>query len=362
MNFVSAFMAIFAIIGGLDLLIGNRFGIGKEFEKGFKLFGNLALSMIGMIVLTPLLGAMMTPISNWIYGSLHIDPSLLPSLLFANDMGGASLAGEMARSEEWGFFNGLVVSSMMGCTISFTIPVALRMVKQEQQKHMMMGFLCGIAAIPAGCFAAGLIRGISILPMFVQLLPLICISALIVFGLAVFPKFSIRLFGILGSMIKNLVTVGLILGVVQYLTGVEMIKGLGTLEEGAGICVNICVVMSGAFPFLYLVSKVISKPLKSVGKKIGMNEASVMGFFSSLATSITTFESMKDMDEKGVVLNSAFLIPAAYTFAGHLAFTMSFHGGYLGTVIVGKLGAGILAVIFASVVYRRIGGSIPIRS
>ena len=55
MNVVSVIMLVFCILGGLDRLLGNRFGIGKEFEKGFMLLGTLALSMIGMIVLAPLI-------------------------------------------------------------------------------------------------------------------------------------------------------------------------------------------------------------------------------------------------------------------------------------------------------------------
>lgn len=350
MNYVSVFMAVFAVLGGLDLLIGNRFGLGKEFEKGFKLFGNLALSMIGMIIIAPLLGTWMEPVSNWNYEALHLDPSLLPAMLFANDMGGATLATEMAKTEELGLFNGLVVSSMMGCTVSFTIPVALRMVKKEQQKNMMLGFLCGIIMIPAGCLVAGMFCGIPLRTLLIQLLPLLILSVVIAGGLLCFPKVCIQAFQIFGVVIKILLTAGLILGIVRFLTGVELIRGMGTLEEGAGICVNVCVVMSGAFPFLYLVSKLMEKPLKWMGRKLGMREVSVMGFLSTLATSLTTFEVMDEMDNKGVVLNSAFIIPAAYTFAGHLAFTLSFHESYLGYVILGKLVAGVLAVLLATAV------------
>ena len=51
MNVLSIIMLVFAILGALDRIIGNKFGLGAEFEKGFMLLGTMALSMIGMIIM-----------------------------------------------------------------------------------------------------------------------------------------------------------------------------------------------------------------------------------------------------------------------------------------------------------------------
>ena len=48
-------LAAGAVLGGLDLLIGNRFGLGERFEEGFRLLGPTALSMAGILCLAPLL-------------------------------------------------------------------------------------------------------------------------------------------------------------------------------------------------------------------------------------------------------------------------------------------------------------------
>ena len=125
MNTVAAIMAVFSVIGALDRMIGNRFGLGKEFEKGFMLFGSLALSMIGMIVMSPLIADALQPAMATLWNTLHVDPSLVMASLFANDLGGASLAVETAIEPVLGRFNGLVESCMMGATLSFTIPYSL---------------------------------------------------------------------------------------------------------------------------------------------------------------------------------------------------------------------------------------------
>ena len=110
--------------------------------------------------------------------------------------------------------------------------------------------------------------------------------------------------------------------------------------------------LSGALPLVYLLSKILTRPLRAVGKKIGINEYAVVGLFSTLATSSTLFPIMDNMDKKGIVLTSAFSVSAAFTFGAHLAFTMAFDRSYLVPVIVGKLVAGILAVVIAAVIYK----------
>ncbi len=357
MNFLSVFMCVFSILGGVDYLFGSRFGLGKEFERGFRLLGTMALSMIGMIVIAPLIGDVFQPLFDGVYNLLGIDPSVLPAILLANDMGGAPLAMAVAKDEALGSFNALVVSSMMGATISFSLPYALNAVKAELHDRMMFGLLCGIVTIPAGCFVAGLTLALPIGALLYNLLPLLLFSILIVVGLLLFPKASVRIFGFVGMLLKGLIVFGLLLGLLRFLTGIEIIKGLETFEEGARICFNATAVMSGAFPFLFLVSKLLSKPLGLLAGKIGVSEASAMGLLSTLATAVTTFEGMDKMDDRGIVLNAAFTVSAGFTFAGHLAFTMSMDGAYVVPMIVGKLVAGILAVVLAALLYKKPHGN-----
>ena len=354
MNFVSIIMVIFSLLAAVDRMIGNRFGLGKEFEKGFMLLGTMALSMIGMIIISPFIADLLEPVLGFVAGTLHIDPSILPASLFANDMGGAPLSVEVATDEKMGLFNALVVSSMMGCTVSFTIPYALGIVKREQHRELLLGLLCGIVTIPVGCFVSGLICAIPLGALLMNLLPLVIFSGVIGCGLLFFPNSCVKIFGAFGIFIRALITVGLALGVLRFLTGKEVIPGLATLEEGMAVCMNAAAVMSGAFPLMYLVSRLLAKPLKLLGGKIGINETSAMGLVSSLATSMTTFEMMNRMDKKGTLLNSAFAVSAAFTFAGHLAFTLAFDAEYLPGMIVGKLVAGVLALLLAVFIYQRI--------
>ena len=265
MNVITMIMLVFSVLGAADRIIGNRFGLGAEFEKGFLLFGKNALSMVGMIVISPWIAEVLTPVFHGIWNWFAIDPSVVPASLFANDMGGAQLAEQVAVDAQLGKFNGLVVSTMMGVTISFTIPFALGVVNPKSHRWLLLGLLCGVATVPFGCLVGGMMLRISFGTLVYNLLPIILFSAIIGFGLFKFPDACVKVFGIFAVFIKIIITIGLAIGIIHFMTGYKLIQNIATLEEGMAICINASVVMSGAFPLVYVLSKVLAKPLRFVG-------------------------------------------------------------------------------------------------
>lgn len=353
MNAILVVMSVFSVLGAIDLILGNRFGLGAEFERGLKMFGPLALSMLGMLVLAPLIAHFALPILQSLSKILHFEPSVIVGSIFANDMGAGALAQSFATTEVLGYFNGLVVGSMMGATVSFTLPFVLSTVEQEKHKSVMLGIMCGVITIPLGCIVAGLMVGIAITTLLWNLIPLLIFSALLALGIFKFPKISVAIFKGFGVFIKILVTVGLVVGILAFLSGADILPHTAPIDEGVMIVFNVCAVETGAFPLVYALSKLLKKPLKKLGEKANINQTSALGFLATLATSVTTFETMKDMDDKGVVLNSAFAVSAAFTFADHMAYTLSFYAPYLPCVIVGKLVAGIGGLLLAVWIYKR---------
>ena len=354
MNGISVVMLVFSVIGALDYITGNRFGIGKDFERGVTLMGTMILSMVGMIVLAPLIAVLLEPALKVISENTPFDPSVIAGSLLANDMGGAPLSMELAKTSASGYFNGLVVGSMMGATISFSLPLALGVTKPEQRKGIMLGLMCGIAAIPVGCIASGLIMKMPIGELLINVIPLIIFSGLLAVGLLKAPDTCVKIFSVFGIIIKTIIIIGLVIGIAEFLLDMDIVPYTADVMEGVRVCFNATAVMTGAFPLLSIVGKLIKKPMSKLSGKIGMNEVSALGFIGTLATNVTTFGMMGDMDDKGVVLNSAFAVSAAFTFAGHLAFTMSFNTELVPAVIIGKLIAGVCAVLVAQFMYKKL--------
>ena len=131
------------------------------------------------------------------------------------------------------------------------------------------------------------------------------------------------------------------------MTKIEISPYFDSFENAAFICANACVTLSGALPLMFIATKLLNKPLNKAGALIGVNSVSALALLGSLVTNASTFGVSDQMDKKGLVLNSAFAVSAAFTFAGHLAFTMSFNSAYVLPVIVGKLVAGVCAVAIA---------------
>ena len=350
MNILSLIMLAFAVLGALDRIIGNKFGLGAEFERGFMLLGNMALTMIGVIVLAPTIALYTAPAFDAVYNAIGIDPSIFAASILANDSGGTPLAFEIMKDISLGGFNALVVSSMMGCTISYTIPYALGVVEKERYNDMFLGMLCGIVTIPIGCFISGIVLGIPMLPLLWNLAPLIFLSAVVALGLALAQRITIKIFYVVGILMKIIITVGLVASMIEALTGWETIPGLAPISEGGMVCINAAVVLSGAFPLMFVVSKILKKPLALLGKKLKVNNQSTLGLITTIVSSTPTFEMVNKMDRRGIILNSAFAISAAFTFGGHLAFTMAYSdisSAYVAPMIIAKLVSGACAFALA---------------
>ena len=90
-------MALGAVAGGIDRIMGNRFGYGKKFEEGFQYLGPTALSMVGIICLAPLVSGTLGKLIIPVYRFLGVDPAMFGSLL-AIDMGGYQLSMELAEN------------------------------------------------------------------------------------------------------------------------------------------------------------------------------------------------------------------------------------------------------------------------
>ena len=350
---LAGIMAVFAVIGALDKITGNHLKLGDEFEKGIMTLGPLSLSMIGMMTIAPALADLLIPVITPVANLFGFDPSALAGILIANDMGGAALADSIAADKLLGSFHGLCVASMLGATISFTIPVALRSSKKEHHDDVLLGLLCGISTIPVGCFVSGLVMGINPVTVLLNLLPAILISVIIIIGLLKFQKVTVKIFSVFGKIISILITCGLALGIFQQLTGKVILENTAPIMESAATVFTICITLAGTFPLIAIISKILKKPLSVLGKKLELDDTSVVGLIATIANSIATMESADRMNRKGRILNLAFAVSAAFVFGDHLAFTLSYNAEHIVPVIIGKLVAGITALVVASILYKK---------
>ena len=348
-----AVMAGFAVLGAVDRILGNRFGLGEKFEEGILSMGPLGAAMLGVIALAPVLAAVLRPVVAPVFGLLGADPAMFAGSLLACDMGGGVLALELTADADAAALGGIITGSMLGATLVFTIPVAMGILSEEDRPAMARGILCGIVTIPIGVLAGGLAAGFRVGMILRNLLPIVLFAALIALGLWKAEKAMIRGFAAFGKGVVALITLGLGLAILEALTGFVLIPGLAPLSEGFEIVGEIAIVLAGAFPLVYVVTKVFHRPLMKLGTALGINDTAAAGLVASLANSIATFGMVKDMDSRGKVVNIAFAVSAAFVFGDHLGFTAGFAPEMILPMIVGKLAGGIAAVGVALWVTRK---------
>lgn len=337
-------MAIGLLIGVTDKITGNHFGLGEKFDEGFQAMGPLALGMVGIVCLAPVISDLLGSVIIPIYKAIGADPALFGSIL-ANDMGGYSVAMELAQNEQAGLFAGNIVASMLGCTLVFSIPVGLGIIEKEDRPFFSKGLLIGLITIPVGCVMGGIVAGFSMTMVLKNSLPVFVISISLVIGLKIIPEKMIRGCTLFGQFITVIIYIGLACAAFEHITGVIIIKGMAPIMEGMEVVSNIAIVLLGTFPTLAIIVKVLNKPLNVIGEKIGMDATSTAGIIFTLANSVPVYTMMKDMKKRGIVINTAWLVPATAALGDHLGFTAAVQPSMITPVIAGKLLAGVVAII-----------------
>lgn len=346
----------FLVLGGVDYLLGGRFGLGAEFEKGIEASGRLLLCMTGFLALAPVIARVLSPVVVPLLRGAGMDPSMFAGILFANDSGGAALALELADDPDMGRFSGLIVGSMLGTTVMFNIPLCIANTRREQHPAVVYGLLAGIITAPLGCLAGGLTAGFALRAVLWNMIPVLLIAGALALMLVFCRELIVRLLTLLGKGILALGTVGLIVSAVQGLTGTVLLEGMTALEEIFIIIGNICIFLAGIFPLLKVIQRVFRRALRRAGERLSINEPSVSGFLLALANGIPVFSLLSEMDDKGRMLNVAFLVSGSCLLGDHLAYTTQVDPSICGALLAGKLAGGVSAALLAALLAPRLLG------
>lgn len=357
-------MAFFSVVGAIDKIRGNKKGYGEKFEEGFMSMGPLAISMVGIVALSPVLKVILQPIITPIFSFFGASPAMFAGTFFIVDAGAYPLALEMAEGDlAIANFSGIVLGSMLGIAIVGIMPLALTLLDKKDMPYLSTGVLIALITIPLGALIGGIVMNytaydISIVKILINLLPVVIISILIALGMWFKPQSFMRGFSIFGNIMVKLIAFGAGFAIFQYLTGIRfpllslMVEpsepgGTPPLLQGIYAVGEIGLVLTGTFPFIEWLTKTFKKPIQSLGKKLGMNETGSAGILVTTSSIIPMFVMFKDMNDKGKLLNIAFGISAAWVLGDHLAFTAGVEPGMILPLVISKFIAGFSAMFLA---------------
>ena len=338
-------MACGAVLGGLDRIAGNRFGFGDKFEKGFQMLGNVSLSMAGIICLAPAMGELVGLLVGPLCEALKIDPSIFGSLL-AIDMGGYSLAVDLAKDPELGLYSGVIVASMFGATLVFHIPVGVGFLG-EKDESFMKGILLGLAVMPGTLLVGGLAMGLGLGKIIWNSLPVFLLSAALAVGIIKIPGVMMRCFKVFARIIRAVATLGLTAAAVTHMTGFVILESMPPLQEAMKVAVSIGIVMLGGMPLAELIGRVLKIPFRWIGDRTGIDSAGTTAVLVGLVSATPALSMLPQMNRRSRVVVGAFLVNGVCIIGSHFAFCQSVAPERLGALLAAKLVGGCLAVTVA---------------
>ncbi|SFC34011.1 ethanolamine utilization protein EutH [Clostridium uliginosum] len=351
-NIVLYIVSFFFLLGAIDYIEGNKFKLGKVFEDGIKTMGSLALSMIGILSITPFFSNVLTEILVPIVQKLSLDPSIFPASLIAIDMGGFNLSKDLALSSEMANFTGVLMSSIFGCTISFTLPLAIGLVKKEEMEIVFKGILCGIITMPIGLFIGGILLKVPIKILLYNLLPVIFIAVILTLAILFMTKRLITIFQYIGKGIMFISIIGLIVQGLNSIAGITLLDNIMPIDEVLTVVGRIAIFLGGAYVMLEVIKIFLKKPLNKISELFNTNVNSIAALIGSLASAIVIFSNYDDLDDRGKVICTAFSVGGAYVFGGQMGYVASVAPEVLSIYILIKLTCGVLSIFFA-IIYLR---------
>ena len=346
-------MAIFFVLGGIDYILDNKFGIGEKFKEGISSIGLLVLSMTGIFAISPIIGEFLRGIFVPIAEVMGIDASIFPSMFLAIDMGALGISSELAASSDMHIVSGVIVASTLGATLSFSIPLALGIVDKRHSSELSKGIIYGIATVPIAAICSGIMLGMSLKVLFVNLLPLFILTGIIIIGMLKFEGVMEKVFNIFSKGILMVSLSALIMLGINSILGVEVIKGMIPINDSLAVAGKIGMFLAGAYPFLEIVTRYCSKYFSKVSKKLKINESSIISLLAGLVSNIIIFQNFDKLDRRGKVICSAFSVSGAFVLGGQLGFVSAEVPNAVTIYIVSKILAGICAIALSCIMINK---------
>jgi len=367
-----------SVAGAIASIVKEESELGNQFLEGINSIGAIFLPVAGIMASAPYITKFVSKVFGPMFEIVGADPAMAATTFIAVDMGGYQLAQSLAATKE-SWIMAMITGYMAGATIVFSIPVALKMIQKKDQKYLALGMMSGILTIPLGVLVSSLfivinkpmIREIvsvdsaatyqlalGYMEIFKNLIPLIIICGLIAIGLLFKPDSMIKGFVIFGKTMDSILRLVFVFAVVEYFTGIcstifgvwgfdpiiaDAVDQVRALEVAGAIGIMLC----GAFPMVYLIKKYLEKPLNVIGNKFGLSSSATTGLLAAAANVLALFAMIKDMKAEDKVKTIAFSVCGAFLIGDHLAFTANFQPSLILAILIGKLTAGIFAVMIA---------------
>lgn len=341
MNPIIIILLFFAALGLFDKILGNKLGFASSFDRGIITMGDFMLSVGGFycIAVAFLNG----------HADLFHESTVLISSLLAPDLGGYSIVESITQSKNILIFSGVLLTSTLGCLISFQLPIFLNELDTDDLTYYLKGVMYGIVALIPVLIISGFLLHIPNFWIFFMPVLIICVFLIILFFISF--KTLISILTLFSKIVQSLGYIFFFFVCLSFFFHMNFTTNT-LINDALRIVFQMSVIVCGSLVLCEIVLKNFSRQIEKVGKLLNIDTYSVMGLILSLGTSIAMLPLFSKMNAKGKVLNAAFGLSGAFVFGGQLGFIAGVNASSVTWFIVVKLVAGILALCIANLLEK----------
>lgn len=369
---------ICAVIGCLGAIRDEQNSIGREFMTAFSQLGTIFIPFAGMLAAMPYIEKAVLWLFGSIFHMLGADVAIAGALIVAPDMGGYQLTRELSLTTE-AWMMAIFVSYCTGPIISYSIPIGFSVISKKDRKYFGLGVMAGILGIPFAVLTMTLLLKWTETPVrdvisntcasnttltfsysqiAINMLPIVLFCIVLALCLRFFMQTMLRGFLRFGRFLEIAIKLILVASIVEYFTGffshlfpswafspiIADAKDQFRALENAGYLV---LMLSGAYPMIYLIDKYFGSALNRLGQRCGFSEMGSVGLFATLAEQLAMFGLVKRMRAEDKVKVIAFSTCGSWLLGAHISVTANFQPNLLAIILIGKLVGAIVAVLFA---------------
>lgn len=368
-------------IGAIALVVKEDSGLAKSFKEGLGALAALFLPIVGMMVSVPYLIIGIERIFGSAFRAIGADPAMAAAIILPPDAGGYALMLALARSPEIVVI-GITVAIMTASTIAFNIPVGLSILKKEDHPYLALGAMSGFLSIPFGVFisclllyftkpairttfstdaASNYVLQLDLGTVLINLLPIIIFCVVLAICLKLFPRAMIKGFMIFGKVLLSALTLIAAASIIQHYTGFfsflfggwgfdPLMADDGESFRAIELVGSIAMMLTGAFPMVYLIRKFCGKYLEKAGRLAGLDAVGSAGLLAAMANAVALFNMVSDMKPANKVICLAFTVCAGYCLGDWIAFNVNFQPNLVVPIFIGQLCGGMIGIVFAKLI------------
>lgn len=329
MNIVIAVLLVFALIGLIDKITGNHLRLGTEFDKGIDIMGSMALALVGISCIGVYAASANAEAIARLAGVLPFDPAVIVGCLLAPDMGGMTISLEIAGSREVGIFAGMVLSTTIGVTLCFQLPVCIAGIKEKEDKALIMkGFIIGIITVIPGIILGAFLLGLSLKDIFFNTLPVLIVCAVLAAGYKLSATATAKALTGVANTVRIISLILFALVILGIYVEKFAIADAGIVKDTFVCCGKMASVVCGSMVFSKIALRYFKKPFNALAKVMGTNVQAVMGILLGMTTTFAMLPLFPEMDRRGKLINGAFSVGGAYIIGGQMAYVSGLTTGY----------------------------------